>query len=105
MNNTSLYALVNFRYKKDLLESFDRVCLLSGKTRTQALSEMMRKFVSEAGPELASKVLAERALNERLKTAVERRSVVETIDPPRTWSSEVYRRLKPFSSPDFDPVR
>lgn len=98
MNETSLHTLVNFRASKLLLESFDRVCFLSGKTRTQVLAEMMRNRVTKAGPKLAIKAAADKVVFDRLKTAVESRSQIETVEGRRTWSSAVRGRLKPFSS-------
>lgn len=105
MNTASLQTLINFRAGKQLIESFDRVCLLSGKTRTQVLTEMMRQRVLSVGSKLPSKLALEESINQRLKTAVEGRSDPVTSDRPREWSSAVRNRLKPFSSPDFDPQR
>lgn len=100
MNNESLYTLVNFRARNELLEAFDRVCFLSGKTRTQVLSEMMRQRVSTAGPRLVSKIAEHRLVSERLKTAVEERSKAPMADRPRRWSIGLHRPLKSFSNFD-----
>ena len=100
MITSSLHTLVNFRASKPLLESFDRVCLLSGKTRTQVLSEMMRQRVLHVGSKLPAKLETQRSIDERLKIAVEGRSSVPPADTPRTWSVGVGARVKPFSSFD-----
>lgn len=105
MNIPPTITLVNFRASRTLLESFDRVCLLSGKTRTQVLSELMRQRVTKAGPRLVARLENDRQIGERLRTAVEGRSALEMADRPKEWSNAVLTRLKPFSSPDFDPVR
>ncbi|MBB3587774.1 hypothetical protein [Sphingomonas sp. BK481] len=102
MNTSSLHTLVNFRASKPLLESFDRVCLLSGKTRTQVFSEMMRQRVLHVGSKLPEKLETQRSIDERLKIAVEGRSSVPPADTPRTWSVGTGGRVKPFSS--FDQV-
>lgn len=102
MNNSSLHTLVNFRAQKPLLESFDRVCLLAGKTRTQVLSEMMRQRVLHVGSKLPAKLETQRSIDERLKVAVEGRALVAPADTPRTWSVGTGGRVKPFSS--FDQV-
>lgn len=104
MNNVSLHTLVNFRASKQLLESFDRVCFLSGKTRTQVLSEMMRQRVTTVGSKLASRVAQQQDVENRIRTAAEALSVVEAVDQPRTWSKAVYGRLKSFSSFDQPDV-
>jgi len=100
MNASSLQTLVNFRANKILLEAFDNVCLLSGKTRTQVLSEMMRQRVSTAGSKLPIRLAKQREMENRIRTAVEARSVDDTVDQPRTWSKALYGRLKSFSSFD-----
>ena len=87
----------------NLIESFDSVCLLSGKTRTQVLTEMMKQRVTTAGPKLAAKALDQKALNERSKTAVDAKSAQVGSTRPTRWSPAVFARLKRFSSPDFDP--
>jgi hypothetical protein len=102
MNTSSLHTLVNFRAPRPLLESFDRVCLLSGKTRTQALSEMMRQRVLPVGSKLPAQLETQRSIDERLKVAVEGRASVAPADSPRTWSVGAGGRVKPFST--FDQV-
>lgn len=104
MNNESLYTLVNFRASTELLESFDRICFLSGKTRTQVLSEMMKHRVSTVGPKLVSKIAERKLVSERLKTAVEAESMAVASDRPRQWSIGVKRRLKSFSNFDKPDV-
>lgn len=93
-----LHTLVNFRAYKPLLNSFDKVCSLSGKTRTQLIIEMMDQQVKAAGPNLANKFAAQKAAEKRILTASEPLSEMKTIDPPRQWSSAVLTRFKPFSS-------
>lgn len=98
MSISRLHTLVNFRAYKPLLKSFDEVCCLSGKTRTQLIIEMMNQQVKAAGPNLAAKFAAQKAAEERILKASEAQSKAEAIDPPRQWSSAVFTRLKPFSS-------
>jgi broad specificity phosphatase PhoE len=90
--------LINFRAFPNLVESFDSVCFLSGKTRTQALTEMMKQRIVTEGRKVALKIKKDAALNERLKTAVERQTAAEVAEQPRQWSSAVRNRLKSFSS-------
>ena len=94
--------LINFRAFPNLVESFDSVCFLSGKTRTQVLTELMKQRIATAGRKIVSEIEKDAALNERLKTAVERRTAVDVAEQPRQWSSAVRNRLKSFSS--FDPA-
>ena len=49
-------TLVNFRMPKALLEPFDDICFLSGKTRTQALLEMIHNHVDTVGSKIVGTV-------------------------------------------------
>ncbi|MBS1983293.1 MAG: hypothetical protein JST16_03900 [Bdellovibrionales bacterium] len=98
MNKCSLHTIVNFRASKQLLETFDRVCLLSGKTRTQVLSEMMKQRISTVGSKLPSRISRQQELDDRIKNASESRPNAERYERPKEWSIAVKRRLKPFSS-------
>lgn len=100
MSNSTLHTLVNFRAERTLLESFDRACSLTGKTRTQALIEMMRQRVSTVGSKLPARLAQQREMENRIRTAVEGRSIGEAVDQPRTWSKALYGRLKSFSAFD-----
>jgi hypothetical protein len=64
------------------------------------LSEMMRQRVSTVGSKLASKAAHQDEIENRIKTAVESRSVVKAVEQPREWSDTLYRRLKSFSTFD-----
>lgn len=98
MHSIPSHTLINFRASKALLESFDHVCFLSGKTRTQVLSEMMRQRVLTAGAKLPLEAAKLQECQNRIRNAVEARSIGETVEGRRTWSSVFYDRLKPFSS-------
>jgi len=101
MLNQSDKILINFRAFSSLVESFDNVCFLSGKTRTQVLTEMMKQRIATAGRKMVLEIEKEAALNDRLKTAVERQTAADVAEQPRQWSLAVRNRLKPFSS--FEP--
>jgi hypothetical protein len=62
--------LVNFRIPKALLEPFDDICFLSGKTRTQALSELIRDHNLSAGLTIAEKVAQTNQINQALQNSV-----------------------------------
>jgi hypothetical protein len=62
--------LVNFRIPKALLEPFDDICFLSGKTRTQALSELIRDYNLSAGLTIAEKVAQTNQINQALQNSV-----------------------------------
>lgn len=98
MDDYKTHTLVNFRASKALLESFDNVCFLSRKTRTQVLSEMMRQRISSVGSKLPAKLDRQREMENRIRTAVEARSADEAVEDRPSWSEAVYRRLKPFSA-------
>lgn len=94
MNNPSLHTLVNFRANRTLLESFDRVCMLTGKTRTQVLAEMMRHRVMSIGSKLPAKLASERAVDERLRAAVAPTAPKQTATDRGEWSPELYDRRR-----------
>ena len=108
MNNSSLHTLVNFRASRQLVESFDNVCLLAGKTRTQVLAEMMRQRVNTVGSKLPARLANERSIDDRLAEAVEpmleqARIDLEFAKPPttperRAWSVGAGSGRRKFSS-------
>lgn len=104
MQITPSHTLINFRASKALLESFDHVCFLSGKTRTQVLSEMMRQRVLTAGARMPLKAAKLEECQNRIRTAVEAQTTAEPVEDRRSWSSVFYERLKPFSSFDKPSV-
>lgn len=100
MHSTPSHTLINFRASKALLESFDHVCFLSGKTRTQVLSEMMRQRVLTAAAKLPLKAAKLEESQNRIRNAIEAQTTADPVEDRRAWSEAVYRRLKPFSSFD-----
>ena len=62
--------LVNFRIPKALLEPFDNICFLSGKTRTQLLSEIIHDYNLSAGLTIAEKVAQTNQINQALQNSV-----------------------------------
>lgn len=100
MNTPSSHTLVNFRASTPLLESFDRVCVLSNKTRTQVLSEMMRQRVLHVGAKLPGRLETQRSIDERLKLAVEGQVAVPIAEIQRGWSVGEGGRVKSFSTFD-----
>lgn len=62
--------LVNFRIPKALLEPFDDICFLSGKTRTQLLSEVIHDYNLSAGLTIAEKVAQTNQINQALQNSV-----------------------------------
>lgn len=59
--------LVNFRMPETILEPFDHICLLSGKTRTQVLSELIQEHVSNVGSKITSEISQTKRFNKMLK--------------------------------------
>ena len=62
--------IVNFRIPKALLEPFDNICFLSGKTRTQLLSEIIHDYNLSAGLTIAEKVAQTNQINQALQNSV-----------------------------------
>ena len=79
MSDQHSHTLINFRASKALLESFDHVCFLSGKTRTQVLSEMMRQRVLTAGAKLPLKAAKLEECQNRIRSAVEAKACSSQI--------------------------
>lgn len=63
-------TLVNFRLPKALLEPFDHICLLSGKTRTQVLSGLIECHVSNVGSTMADAISQSKRINEAIRNSV-----------------------------------
>lgn len=61
--------LVNFRIPKALLEPFDDICFLSGKTRTQLLSEIIHDYNLSAGLTIAETVAQTNQINQALQNS------------------------------------
>jgi hypothetical protein len=62
--------LVNFRMPKALLEPFDDICFLSGKTRTQVLAGLIKAYVSDVGTTITGEMNEARQTNEALRNSV-----------------------------------
>lgn len=88
-------CLINFLVLFSTVEAFDRICFLSGKSRTQVLTEMMKQRIASAGRKFVLEAEKEARLNDQLKALVESQTSSETMDQPRQWSEAVRNRLNP----------
>ena len=76
MNQRSVPSkLVNFRLSKALLEPFDHICLLSGKTRTHVLSELIHGYVANAGSAMVNDIVETKRNNEVLRKLVFKKAI------------------------------
>lgn len=62
-------TLVNFRIPTALLEPFDDICFLSGKTRTQVLLDMIQKYVVNVGSTIAETIEQSITTNQNLRNS------------------------------------
>lgn len=62
--------LVNFRMPKALLEPFDNICFLSGKTRTQVLSGLINDHVAKVIATIESDISQTKQKTEMLRNSV-----------------------------------
>lgn len=88
-------CLINFLVSVSTVEAFDRICFLSGKNRTQVLTEMMKQRIASSGRKFVLEAEKEARLNKQLKALAERQNSFETIEQPRQWSEAVRNRLNP----------
>lgn len=95
MSSRSNKSLINFLVSISTVEAFDRICFLSGKNRTQVLTEMMKQRISSVGRKFILEAEKEARLNDQLKVLVECQASPETMDQPRQWSEAVRNRLNP----------
>lgn len=65
-------TLVNFRINDTSLLAFDDACVLSGKTRTQVLIELMRDFTNECAAIIPARIAEDQRSGSALRIAVER---------------------------------
>lgn len=93
-------TMVNINVPIQTLRGFDRLCRLVGKTRTSVLVDLIRSFVLQEGHRIMEQVQQISSLAEcgdKLdKTAVERRSELETFDPSRPPEKAVQKRFSAF---------
>jgi len=79
-------TLVNFRTTETSLTAFDDACVLSGKTRTQVLIELMRDFTNKCASIIPAQIAEDQRSGKALRAAVER--AYDDLRVPQPKSSE-----------------
>lgn len=69
---TDSKTLINFHVPSDLLATFDRLCRLNGKPRSQILNDLLSSWVLETGRQLLSQIDEIRKIDQHLKSACEK---------------------------------
>ena len=65
-------TLINFHVPSDLLATFDRLCRLNGKPRSQILNDLLRSWVLETGRQMLTRIDEVRKIDQHLKSACEK---------------------------------
>ena len=64
-------TLINFHVPTDLLATFDRLCRLHGKPRSQILNDLVHSHILKAGKQMLSRINEVRKIDLHLKSACE----------------------------------
>lgn len=65
-------TLINFHVPTDLLATFDRLCRLNGKPRSQILNDLLSSWVLETGRQLLSRIDEVRRIDQHLKLSCDK---------------------------------
>lgn len=68
---TANKSLINFYVPSDILKTFDRLCRVHGKPRSQILNELLVDHVLKVGKKAFSRIDQVRKIDEHLKSACE----------------------------------
>ena len=68
---TASKTLINFHMPTDLLTTFDRLCRLHGKPRSQILNDLVHSHILKAGKQLLSRIEEVRKIDRHLKSVCE----------------------------------
>ncbi|GLV28417.1 hypothetical protein TomTYG75_09400 [Sphingobium sp. TomTYG75] len=96
---TETKTLVNFNVPTTILQTFDKLCRLYGKPRSQILNELLYGYILEFGQQAFSRFDQVRKIDESLNTAFERSDGTDLDDLPPKAENDVQNGLKrKFSS-------
>lgn len=69
---TASKTLINFHVPTDLLMTFDRLCRLHGKPRSQILNDLLHSWILKAGKQMLSRIDEVRKIDQHLESACEK---------------------------------
>ena len=84
-------TLINFRAKKELIDTFDKLCRFNGFTRTSVLLSLIRRFVAAEIPKVEQSIKSRQKLDKTL----EETNFDSSLDGPPSFisTSEFEREL------------
>jgi hypothetical protein len=92
-------TLVNFNVPTTILQTFDKLCRLYGKPRSQILNELLYGYILEFGQQASSRFDQVRKIDESLNFAFENGDGADLDDLPPKAVNDVQSGLKrKFSS-------
>ena len=96
---TDTKTLVNFNVPTTILQTFDKLCRLNGKPRSQILNELLYSYILEFGQQAFSRFDQVRKINESLNIAFENGDGANLDDLSPKAENDVQRGLnRKFSS-------
>lgn len=96
---TDTKTLVNFNVPTTILQTFDKLCRLYGKPRSQILNELLYGYILEFGQQAFSRLDQVRKIDESLNFAFENGDGADLDDQPPKSENDVQSGLnRKFSS-------
>ena len=96
---TDTKTLVNFNVPTTILQTFDKLCRLYGKSRSQILNELLYSYILEFGQQAFSRFDQVRKIDESLNSAFENVDGADLDDHSPKAENDVQRGLnRKFSS-------
>jgi hypothetical protein len=96
---TDTKTLINFNVPTTILQTFDKLCRLYGKPRSQILNELLYSYILEFGQQAFSRLDQVRKIDESLNFAFENGDGADSDDQPPKAENDVQRGLnRKFSS-------
>lgn len=91
---TATKTLINFHVPADLLNTFDRLCRLHGKPRSQILNDLLHSWILKAGKQMLSRIDEVRKIDQHLKSACEKAADMDLADVLPEAETAVQKPLK-----------
>lgn len=104
---TAIKTLINFNVPTDILQTFDRLCRLYGKSRSLVLNELLYEHILKIGKQAFSRIDQVRKIDENLKSELLKDvcSVLAdpSIDSENGFQSRLERETSSIGRKDSKP--
>jgi len=91
---TATKTLINFHVPTDLLATFDRLCRLHGKPRSQILNDLLHSWIIKSGKQVLSRIDEVRKIDQHLQSACEKPVSMNLADLLPEAGNAVHETLK-----------